>query len=406
MKTSSVKLIIILSLFIFLVSACNMPRGETPTPDSVALINTIAAQTVEAQLTQFALQGGEPAQTQEPAQGEPQQPTSSPTPSNTPTPTDTQPPPPTVTPYISPTPTPIPCDRITWGKDVTIPDNTELVPGQPFTKVWRLVNSGSCTWNSAYSLVFDSGDAMGAPAAIQLTTGTVAPGQEIDVSVDLVAPDQPGTYQGFFKLRNPNGTVFGLGDESKPFWVKIIVPELSGIMLDFIALADEAEWGSGVTPIKFDGPGHVNLTYGDTSQDSEGFARPVANPVLESGGPSGVVLETHPKWQVDGYIIGRYPLYTVGAGDVLKGRVGFLAFNDGTCGVGDVVFQVLYTEGDDLTTLTKLGEWHETCDGSMTKINVSLNSIKGKAVHFYLVVLANGDSAQDWAIWSSLGVIR
>ncbi|RLC66118.1 MAG: hypothetical protein DRH97_07005, partial [Chloroflexi bacterium] len=30
----------------------------------------------------------------------------------------------------------------------------------------------------------------------QLTAGTVAPGQTADVSVDLTAPNTPGTYKG------------------------------------------------------------------------------------------------------------------------------------------------------------------------------------------------------------------
>ena len=110
---------------------------------------------------------------------------------------------------------------MTFVKDVNIPDDTEYDGGEDFTKTWRLKNTGSCTWTSGYSLVFDSGDAMGAPASTQLTTGTVAPGQEIDVSIDLTAPDDPGTYKGNFKLRNPGGVIFGWGEESKSFWVQI-----------------------------------------------------------------------------------------------------------------------------------------------------------------------------------------
>ena len=30
--------------------------------------------------------------------------------------------------------------------DVTVPDNTKYAPGKTFTKVWRLRNSGTCTW--------------------------------------------------------------------------------------------------------------------------------------------------------------------------------------------------------------------------------------------------------------------
>jgi hypothetical protein len=388
---------------IFLLGACNMPSSKAPTQDEPGLIHTIAAQTVEAQMTQSA-SGNETATTQptqDPGQGVP---TQTPIPSNTPFPTNTPPPPPTNTPF--PTATQIPCDHITWGKDVTIPDNTKLVPGEVFTKTWRLKNTGACTWNSGYSLVFESGAAMGAPASQQLTTGTVAPGQEIDISVILTAPDDAGTYQGFFKLRNPNGTVFGLGNDSKPFWVKIVVPELSGVMFDFIAQADDAVWGSGVTPINFAGPGHIVLTYGGPDSDANGFAMIKNNVKLEDGSASGVILETHPKWENDGYIIGKYPAYKVGAGDRLQGRIGFIAFEDGTCGAGNAIFQIRYTVGDDLGTMTTLGEWNETCNGQMRKLDLDLTALKGKTVRFYLIVLANGAADQDWAAWASLGVFR
>jgi hypothetical protein len=99
-----------------------------------------------------------------------------------------------------------------------------MTAGDAFTKTWRLKNIGSCTWTSGYKLVFDRGDAMGGPAEVQLTTGTVAPGQTVDVSVNLKAPAQTGTYQGYWKLRNASGVLFGWGDKaSSAFWVKIKV---------------------------------------------------------------------------------------------------------------------------------------------------------------------------------------
>jgi hypothetical protein len=121
------------------------------------------------------------------------------------------------------TPTALPCNWAQFIADVTYPDDSELGIVDHFTKTWRLKNIGSCTWTSGYSLVFDHGDPMGAPAAQQLTTGTVAPGGTIDVSVDLVTPASPGTYQGFFKLRASDSTVFGIGaDKNTAFWVKIV----------------------------------------------------------------------------------------------------------------------------------------------------------------------------------------
>lgn len=118
-----------------------------------------------------------------------------------------------------PSNTPQPCNRASFVEDITVPDNTNFTVGKAFTKTWKLKNVGSCTWTSGYQLIFDSGDQMGGPASQQLTVGTVAPGQTIDVSVNLVAPAVPGTYKGNWKLKESGGAIFALS--TGPFWVQI-----------------------------------------------------------------------------------------------------------------------------------------------------------------------------------------
>jgi hypothetical protein len=398
----------ILTLFVLLLNACNYPSSGRSTQDTTGLIHTIAAQTVEAQMTLDAASSESGSQEGE-GQGEAgdQQDTSSEaTLTEAPAATNTQALLATDTPVPTASATQVPCDRITWGKDVTIPDETEMVPGETFTKTWRLKNSGSCTWTSGYALVFQSGNSMGAPGSVQITTGTVAPGQDIDVSVVLEAPESSGTYQGYFKLRNTDGVVFGIGSESKPFWVKIVVPEVSGVMLDFLAAADEADWGSGVSPIDYEGPGDIQLDYGSPVTITNGYVTTQKNILLESGNSKGVILETRPKNENDGYIIGRYPTYKIGAGDYISGRIGFLAEGDGSCGAGNAIFQINYTIGNDLDTMKKLDSWKETCDGSLSKILIDLSSLKGKSVHFFIIVLTNGAPTDDKAIWASFGVMR
>ncbi|HEY61117.1 MAG TPA: hypothetical protein G4N95_00550 [Anaerolineae bacterium] len=401
-------LTISLILIILTLSACNMPNQTAPTtqPDT-GMINTIAAQTIQAQLTQVVAtsQATQPQPTTAPPQ---------PTDTLPPTaaPTNTNPPPtrepsqPTNSPQPSATITTVPCNRASFVKDVTIEDNTKMTPGETFKKTWRLKNTGSCTWTSGYDLVFDHGDSMGSPAAVQLTSGTVKPGQEVDVSVDLTAPDDPGTYQGFYKLRSTDDIIFGMGDKDKAFWVKIVVPGETGLLFDFIARASDADWGSGTGGVNFDGPGDISLTFGGPDSNHNGFAMIRDGIKLENGSTSGKLLETHPKWENDGYIVGLFPKYTVGAGDYIKGRIGFIANSDGSCGVGNAYFAIDYIIGDDVSTHTRLNHWNETCDGTLTQITINLNSLKGKKVRFYLVVKANGSSSQDWAIWRSLGVFR
>jgi len=398
---------IIIFLLIVFLSACNMPSTSKETQDTSGLIHTVAAKTVKAQLTSDAAESGEPSTDPDNSQdGSVEELSPSATPSQTEalSPTETPFPTPSDTPAPSPTNTPIPCDQISFVSDITIPDGTVMVPGQKFNKIWRLKNTGSCTWTSGYSVVFSSGEAMGAPAAIQLTTGTVAPGGEFDVSLDLEAPVIAGTHRADFKLRNTNGIVFGLGDKSGPFFVEIKVEVGSGVMLDFIARADEATWGSGTGTITYTMPGEIAIPYAASVAGTDAYVSALKNVKLEGGNIAGAILETRPD--NNGYIIGRFPEYIVGTGDYINAKLGFLAEGDGSCGAGDVVFQISYTKGNDLTTITSLGSWSETCDGTYRKINIDLSALKGEKVHFYLIILSNGASTDDKAIWDSLGVMR
>ena len=115
-------------------------------------------------------------------------------------------------------------DDVKFIRDVTIPDYTSVEIGAKFTKIWRLQNTGESTWTTGYKLVFDDGEKMGALDSISLPR-EVKPGETVDVSVDMVAPNAEGEYQGDWLLANENGVTFGLGDDNKPFWVLVNVVE-------------------------------------------------------------------------------------------------------------------------------------------------------------------------------------
>jgi hypothetical protein len=119
-------------------------------------------------------------------------------------------------------------DALVFVDDVTIPDGTIFEPGEAFTKTWRLQNAGENNWTPAYALKFDSGDQMGGPAEVLLEQ-TVPPNQTADLSVELIAPDEPGLYTGYWILRNAQGLTFGLGqDKDQGFFVMIEVREPGG----------------------------------------------------------------------------------------------------------------------------------------------------------------------------------
>jgi hypothetical protein len=113
--------------------------------------------------------------------------------------------------------------------DITVEDDTEFEPGETFTKIWRLVNTGDCTWTTDYTVVFFSGEIMGATSSQRLES-EVAPNQSIDIAINMVAPQQVGTYQGNWKFSNADGVLFGIGPGGEsPFWVRIkVVSEVPG----------------------------------------------------------------------------------------------------------------------------------------------------------------------------------
>jgi hypothetical protein len=151
-------------------------------------------------------------------------------------PTQTPPPPTPIIVQVTntpvPTSTPLPttttasyCDWIAFVKDVTVPDGTILRPNEVFTKTWRLKNRGTCTWTSDYMLVYSSGSQMGAKTVVSFP-GNVAPGQTVDVSIILTAPSMPGSYSGYWMLRNASGAIFGTGEKANiPFYVDIQVKQ-------------------------------------------------------------------------------------------------------------------------------------------------------------------------------------
>jgi hypothetical protein len=166
--------------------------------------------------------------------------------------------------------------------DVTIPDGTVLNTNQAFTETWRLKNVGTCTWTSGYKLVFDGGDRMSAPDYVTLTSGTVSPGSTVDISVDLKAPADTGTYQGNYRLKEPGGVLFGIGaSASGYFWVKIKAVSAASLKPDLVVKsitldpAEPYESQSVSVRVKIENQG------GDVAEDftvkwwpGEGYASP------------------------------------------------------------------------------------------------------------------------------------
>jgi hypothetical protein len=108
----------------------------------------------------------------------------------------------------------------------TIPDGTVMQPGDTFYKTWRLKNNGTCTWNSAYKIIYWSGDLMGGLQEYQFPE-VVSPGEEVNVTLFLRAPASNGNVSSYWKLQSEWGGQFGVGQYDQPFYVQINVNDSS-----------------------------------------------------------------------------------------------------------------------------------------------------------------------------------
>jgi hypothetical protein len=346
--------------------ACNLPSaGASQTATLNALYSTSVAQTVNAvELTST------PYQTS----------TSVPFPTNQFF---------TLTPISTPVPVVL-CDEALFIKDVTIPDGTILGRGTNFTKVWRVQNAGSCTWSPSYSVVLVSGNGFGASTIVWMP-GYVYPGNSIDLSVNMTAPNTNGHYQSFWELRNASGALFGIGPQAQdPFWADINVSGPSYTAYDFALNLCNASWQNN------DG----NLPCPGTSGDPRGYALLLNNPVMESGKTENEPgLLTVPKNASNGFIRGTYPAIQIQYGDRFRALIN-CQYQAYSC---DVFFKLNYQIGGANYTL---GQWHEVYDGLYYAVDMDLSSLAGQNVIFKLMVNANGSGYQDQALWIDPQIVR
>lgn len=263
--------------FILAIVSCNLSsKDELRQPRSLEAAYTVAAQTVAAKLTGVVqTQAAQSIVTSAPVAE---------IASLTPAPDK-----------ATSTPAPIPatqaCDQAQFITDVTIPDGTNVAAGAAFTKTWRLKNIGTCTWTTAYTLVYKGGDTLGGPSSIPLA-GTVAPGEVVDISIDLSAPASSGDYLGNWGLANASGQQFtsiyvkiSVGQTDVKFAVTSVAFAVSGSCGSFHVKTSITANSAGQvtyrwiysdggtdtqahTPIVFDAAGTKSIEFDDTRTTS------------------------------------------------------------------------------------------------------------------------------------------
>ena len=285
------------------------------------------------------------------------------------------------------------CDAAQFVSDVTVPDGTKFDPGTAFKKTWRLKNIGTCTWSTSYSLVFDTGEKMGASASTAFPS-SVAPGQTVDLTVDMTAPTASGSYRGYWKFKNASGTLFGIGAAAnKSWWVDITVTSTAptgSVAFDFITSAKDATWSSGAGGLSFPG----------TDGDAKGFALTKDKPKFENGVESSKpALLFVPQNVTNGFVQGRYPAFKVEGGDSFQATIG--------CESGATTCYVAYRLDYEVNgTIKTFWTFREKFEGLTYNANISLAPLSGQEVKFILYISAYGSPAGDRALWGNPVITR
>ena len=157
---------------------------------------------------------------------------------------------------------------------------------------------------------------------------------------------------------------------------------------DFIELAEGAEWSSG-TPTEGE-----TIEFGGPDTDDRGFAMYKHNVVLNDGETYSKILETHPRWEPHGWIMGAYSnIYIPRGGATLYGKVGFI--QGGTA--GKVTIEIRLGDSIVLTTFDL-----EYADGVKSfEVDVPYTA-RGHTYTLKLIVDAGESSGQDWVAWAEL----
>ncbi len=119
-------------------------------------------------------------------------------------------------PAFHPSPTPACINNLSFIEDLSIPDGTQVTPGEVIDKRWQVENSGTCNWDDTYHLQLIAGPDLDAPpeqALYPARSGTQAP-----IRILFTAPNDPGTYRSAWQAYDPQGGTFG-----DPFFIEVVV---------------------------------------------------------------------------------------------------------------------------------------------------------------------------------------
>ncbi len=384
-----------ISIIVILILAACSWQAQSPDVSNPNTISTVAMQTVQAMMTEQAFSTlvaeatqiaplpsdalpspTDPVVVQTDVPVEPTRTSVAVT--NTPVPTLVLP---------TKTATPSSYDKVSFEKDVSIPDGTIVDSGSKFTKTWRLKNVGTTIWTTSYDLVFVSGNAMGAPAAIDIAKA-VNPGETVDLSVEFTAPDKSGAYKGNWMLRSDSGKLFGVGSNAdQSFWVSIVVDDYKSDDVptvkydyDFTAKICSATWDGSFDKIAY--PCDAD------NFNSNAWVAVDMSPKFENDYQDDErTIIMHLNGKKDSWVQGFYPENEIN-GEHFTAIIGCL-YGNSSCDA--VVSLDIKVDG----TIKNLGKWVESYDKKITSVDIDLSPYNGKKVQLILGISNRSETTSN-----------
>ena len=180
--------------------------------------------------------------------------------------------------------------------DVTIPDGMTITPNTIFTKSWYVTNTGTCTWNSNYKLVYHSGDQVGKSKSFPLlkTGYVIKPGESTTISAELMAPEKAVTersrdYETYWAIESDKGEIFGSGEARNVYLSsKFHLDNQFNVVQNFASLICSDQDGYIPCGVMDNGEGRGSVYYDETpmneSRRSQGNPGIIALPSASRDG--------------------------------------------------------------------------------------------------------------------------
>jgi ABC-type transport system substrate-binding protein len=117
---------------------------------------------------------------------------------------------PSLTPLVPPASTDPTCLNSKYVADVTIPDGTVMQPGEKFTKIWRIQNAGTCSWDQGFGFIRWAGPSMNSKDIYySIRDQAVGAGGIVDFAIEMRAPYEAGEYVAHWVMISDTGKTFG-----------------------------------------------------------------------------------------------------------------------------------------------------------------------------------------------------